>query len=106
MTKGPCWRRDLSLWLLFFSVYTTCALSETEQEGLTEMSGTKKRGEPPKRGRPKKNPAEVKSKTIPLRVTPETHERLHEAAASKGLGLTEWLVGLGLRAADRLNRRK
>lgn len=39
-----------------------------------------------------------------MRVTQETHRRLHEAAAAKGLSLTEWLVGLGLRAAERLER--
>jgi predicted HicB family RNase H-like nuclease len=58
-------------------------------------------GKKPKRpGRPAANPAEgVKSKVITMRTTPETHERLRAAADAKGLSLTEWLIGLGLRAA-------
>lgn len=56
-------------------------------------------------GRPVANPAEgPKDKLVTMRVTQETHRRLHEAAAAKGLSLTEWLVGLGLRAAERLER--
>jgi predicted HicB family RNase H-like nuclease len=53
-------------------------------------------------GRPVANAEEgVKSMVITMRTTPRTHQKLHEAAAAQGLSLTEWLVGLGVRAAER-----
>lgn len=60
-----------------------------------------------KKGRPVANPDEgPKDKKVIMRVTKDTHRRLHEAAAVEGLSLTEWLVGLGLRAAERVERAK
>lgn len=65
------------------------------------------RAKKPQMGRPVANPAEgVKSKLITMRTTPETHHKLHQAAAAKGLSLSEWLIGLGLRAAERARKRE
>ena len=56
-------------------------------------------------GRPVSNPDEgAKTKAIVMRTTPTTHDKLHEAAAAAGLSLSEWLIGLGLRAAERQHR--
>ena len=72
-------------------------------ETLVLQVGT--RSKKKRQGRPVANPDEgVKSKMITMRTTPETHEKLCEGATFKGLSLSEWLIGLGLRAAERQHR--
>lgn len=57
-------------------------------------------------GRPTKNPDEVKSRTVQLRVTREEHEQLREGAEFAGKTLSAWLLWLGLRAAEKPKGRK
>ena len=45
----------------------------------------------PKRGRPSKNPAEVKSESILLRLAPSEKEGFGDAAAVAGVPLTVWI---------------
>jgi hypothetical protein len=50
------------------------------------------------RGRPRKK--ETKEDSIHIRLTREQKERLMDEAARAGLGLSSWLLMLGIREAD------
>jgi uncharacterized protein (DUF1778 family) len=57
------------------------------------------RSKTPSKPRPQHRKAVRKDVTVPIRMTSEQKETLASAAQTVGMGLSTWLLSLGLKAA-------
>ena len=99
--KGPLLTRVEVLLSHVSNVYTLGILKSTELTRITVVHTVRSMApsKTPPKPRPPRRKTVLKEEIVPIRMTTEQKEMLAAVAQGAGMGLSTWLLMLGLKAA-------